>query len=100
MKTHVPSDLEIAQSTKLKPITEIAKSVGLKEDEIELYGGTKAKIKLETLKRIQNNPQAKYVDVTAITPTPLGEGKTVTTIGASLGLAKIGKKVITCIRQP
>src|SRR3989339_1097515 len=90
MKTHVPSDLEIAQSTKLKPITEIAKSVGLKEDEI----------KLETLKRIQNNPQAKYVDVTAITPTPLGEGKTVTTIGASLGLAKIGKNVLTCIRQP
>src|SRR3989339_2147957 len=90
MKTHVPSDLEIAQSTKLKPITEIAKSVGLKEDEI----------KLETLKRIQNNPQAKYVDVTAITPTPLGEGKTVTTIGASLGLAKINKNVITCIRQP
>ncbi|MBU0952426.1 MAG: formate--tetrahydrofolate ligase [Elusimicrobia bacterium] len=100
MKTAVPSDLEIAQSIKLKPITEIAKSTGINEDELELYGNTKAKIKLETLKRIKNNPQAKYVDVTAITPTPLGEGKTVTTIGASLGLAKIGKKVITCIRQP
>ncbi|OGS21451.1 MAG: formate--tetrahydrofolate ligase [Elusimicrobia bacterium RIFOXYA2_FULL_39_19] len=96
----VPSDLEIAQSIKLKPITEIAKSAGIKDDEIELYGNNKAKIKLDILNRVKNNKQAKYVDVTAITPTPLGEGKTVTTIGASLGLAKINKNVITCIRQP
>lgn len=96
----VPSDIEIAQSIPLKPIVEIAESAGIKRNELELYGDYKAKVKLEILDRVKNNPQAKYIDVTAITPTPLGEGKTVTTIGLSLGLAKIGKKVITCIRQP
>ncbi|MCX7941166.1 MAG: formate--tetrahydrofolate ligase [Endomicrobia bacterium] len=96
----IPSDIEIAQSIKLKPILEIAKDAGILPSEIELYGDYKAKVKLEILERIKNNPQAKYIDVTAITPTPLGEGKTVTTIGLSLGLAKLGKKVITCIRQP
>lgn len=96
----IPSDLEIAQSIKLKPILEIAKNAGILPSEIELYGDYKAKVKLDILERIKNNPQAKYIDVTAITPTPLGEGKTVTTIGLSLGLAKLGKKVFTCIRQP
>jgi len=96
----VPSDIEIAQSIKLKPITEIAEKCDIKREELELYGDTKAKIKLEILDRVKLRPQAKYIDVTAITPTPLGEGKTVTTIGLSLGLAKIGKKVITAIRQP
>ena len=74
--------------------------VGIKEDELELYGKYKAKIELSILQRLKNNPNGKYIDVTAITPTPLGEGKTVTTIGLSLGLAKIGKRVSTCIRQP
>jgi formate--tetrahydrofolate ligase len=96
----IPSDLEIAQSIKLKPIVEIAKNAGILQNEIELYGEYKAKVKLEILERIKNNPLGKYIDVTAITPTPLGEGKTVTTIGLSLGLAKLGKKVFTCIRQP
>ncbi len=96
----IPSDLEIAQSIKLKPILEIAKNAGILPNEIELYGDYKAKVKLEILERIKNNPLGKYIDVTAITPTPLGEGKTVTTIGLSLGLAKLGKKVFTCIRQP
>jgi formate--tetrahydrofolate ligase len=96
----IPPDIEIAQSIKLKPIEEIAKSVGVKRDELELYTDYKAKIKLEIVERIKSNPQAKYIVVTAITPTPLGEGKTVTTIGLSLGLNKIGKKVMTCIRQP
>jgi formate--tetrahydrofolate ligase len=96
----IPSDLEIAQSIKLKPIVEIAKNAGILQNEIELYGEYKAKVKLEILKRIKNNPLGKYIDITAITPTPLGEGKTVTTIGLSLGLAKLGKKVFTCIRQP
>ncbi|MFH2146179.1 MAG: formate--tetrahydrofolate ligase, partial [Candidatus Omnitrophota bacterium] len=84
------SDLDIAQSITLKPIDQIASSVGIKADELELYGNHKAKIKLEILNRLQNNPNAKYIDVTAITPTPLGEGKTVNTIGLSLGLNKIG----------
>jgi len=94
------SDIEIAQAAKLKPITEIAKQIGINEDELELYGKYKAKIELSILERLKNKPNGKYIDVTAITPTPLGEGKTVTTIGLSLGLAKIGKRVSTCIRQP
>lgn len=96
----VPSDLEIAQAAKLKPITEIAKEIGLKPEELELYGQYKAKVSLSVLNRLKNRSNGKYIDVTAITPTPLGEGKTVNTIGLSLGLAKLGKKVITCIRQP
>ncbi|MCS7231288.1 MAG: formate--tetrahydrofolate ligase, partial [Elusimicrobiota bacterium] len=94
------SNMEILQNIKLKPILEVAKNAGILPSELELYGDYKAKVKLEILNRIKNNPQAKYIDVTAITPTPLGEGKTVTTIGLSLGLAKIEKKVFTCIRQP
>ncbi|MDP3014398.1 MAG: formate--tetrahydrofolate ligase [Candidatus Subteraquimicrobiales bacterium] len=94
------TDLEIAQEAKMLPITEIAKSIGLDEDDIELYGKYKAKVNLEVLEKLKSRPNGKYIDVTAITPTPLGEGKTVTTIGLSLGLNKIGKKVITCIRQP
>jgi len=94
------SDLEIAQAAEMKPITEIAKDFGLEEDEIELYGKYKAKVSLNVLERLKDRPNGKYIDVTAITPTPLGEGKTVTTIGLSQGLGYIGKKVFTCIRQP
>ncbi|MCK4249203.1 MAG: formate--tetrahydrofolate ligase, partial [Candidatus Omnitrophica bacterium] len=96
----VPSDLVIAQAAKLKPITEIAKKIGLKENDLELYGQHKAKVSLAVLAGLKKKKNGKYIDVTAITPTPLGEGKTVTTIGLSLGLGKIGKNVITCIRQP
>jgi formate--tetrahydrofolate ligase len=96
----IKSDLEIAQSIKLKHITEIAEKAGINKNELELYGDSKAKVKLEILNRINKNKNGKYIDVTAITPTPLGEGKTVTTIGLSLGLAKLGKKVITTLRQP
>lgn len=94
------SDLEIAQSAKLKPILEIAGNAGVLEDELELYGKYKAKVHLDVLQRLKDRPNGKYIDITAITPTPLGEGKTVNTIGASLGLNKIGKRVFTCIRQP
>jgi formate--tetrahydrofolate ligase len=94
------SDIEIARESKLKPIAEIAEKIGIREDELELYGKYKAKVELSILDRIKDRPNGKYIFVTAITPTPLGEGKTVTTIGLSLGLAKIGKKVATCIRQP
>jgi formate--tetrahydrofolate ligase len=94
------SDLEIAQQCKMKPIREIARALGVRDDELELYGDHKAKVDLKILDRLKDKPKGKYIDVTAITPTPLGEGKTVTTIGASQGLAHIGKNVCTCIRQP
>ncbi len=96
----VPSDLEIAQAAELKPILQIAEQVGLGPDDLELYGKYKAKVHLEVLEKFADRPNGKYIDVTAITPTPLGEGKTVTTIGLSQGLHYIGKKVFTCIRQP
>ena len=93
-------DIEIARRAKLKPISEIASNAGILDSELEPYGHTKGKVHHSILKRIKNRPKGKLIVVTAITPTPLGEGKTVTTIGASLGMAKIGKKVFTCIRQP
>ncbi|SHK35614.1 formate--tetrahydrofolate ligase [Desulforamulus aeronauticus] len=96
----VPSDLEIAQAHQMIPIMEIAKGIGLDEDDIDLYGKYKAKISLDVLRKHADKPQGKLIDITAITPTPLGEGKTVTTIGLSQGLGKIGKKVITALRQP
>ncbi len=94
------SDIEIAQAAKIKPIKEIAESIGIKEEYLELYGNYKAKVSLEILDEIKSRPNGKYIDVTAITPTPLGEGKTVTTIGLSQALNRIGKKTITAIRQP
>ena len=100
IKHPVPADIDIAHAAELLPIKEVAKKVGLKEDELEAYGKYKAKIKLEVLDRLEDVPNGKYIDVTAITPTPLGEGKTVTTIGLSQGLHHIGETVFTCIRQP
>lgn len=100
MPKKVPSDLEIVRFAKLKPIKTIAKKMGLKEKELELYGEHKAKVSLSVLKRLKNKRNGKYVDVTAITPTPLGEGKTVTTIGLAMGLNRIGKRTTVCIRQP
>jgi formate--tetrahydrofolate ligase len=96
----VKSDLEIAQAATMRPILEVAKSIGIEEDDLDLYGRYKAKVHLDILQRVQGRPDGKYVDVTAITPTPLGEGKTVTTIGLSQALGVLGKKVVTCIRQP
>jgi len=94
------SDLEIAQKATMKPIVEIARALGIRDDELELYGNYKAKVDLKILDRLAGKPVGKYIDVTAITPTPLGEGKTVTTIGLSQALGFIGKRVCTCIRQP
>ncbi|HOR41959.1 MAG TPA: formate--tetrahydrofolate ligase [Atribacterota bacterium] len=94
------SDLEIAQNTEMVPIIEIAKSIGIQEEEIDLYGRYKAKVRAGILDSLKDRPQAKYIDVTAITPTPLGEGKTVTSIGLGQGLAKLGKKVINTLREP
>jgi len=86
--------------TRLKNILEIAKDLGIKESELELYGNYIAKIDLGILKRLKNRPRGKYILVTAITPTPLGEGKTVTTIGLSMALNKLGESAICCLRQP
>ena len=93
-------DLEIAQAATMRPILEIAEGIGISEDEIDFYGRYKAKVHLDIRNRLEGRPNGKYVDVTAITPTPLGEGKTVTTIGLSQALGYLGQKVITCIRQP
>ncbi len=94
------SDIEIAQAAEMKHIMEIAESIGLSEKHLELYGNYKAKVSLDVIEDFKDRPNAKYVDVTAITPTPLGEGKTVTTIGLAMALNRIGKKAVTCIRQP
>lgn len=97
--TKIPSDLEIAQKAKLKPIAEIAKQLGILDREIEPYGKYMAKISLDLLERLKNKPNGKFVTVTAITPTPLGEGKTVTAFGLGQALAKIGKRVCNTCRQ-
>ncbi len=94
------SDLEIAQKTEMLPIKEVAASIGIGEEDLELYGNYKAKVKLDILDRLADRPQAKYIVVTAITPTPLGEGKTVTAIGLGQGLVKLGKKTINTLREP
>jgi formate--tetrahydrofolate ligase len=94
------SNLEIIQSARKEPIVNIAGKIGLMPNEIELYGNDKAKISLDVLPRIADNPSGKYIVVTAITPTPLGEGKTVTAIGLSMALNRIGKRAVACIRQP
>ena len=97
----VPSDIEIAQAADIKLITQVAEEVGLLPSELEMHGEYKAKVRLEVLKRLKDVPDGKYVDVTAITPTPLGEGKSTTMMGLSQALgAHLGKNVITCIRQP
>ena len=94
------SDLEIAQRATLRPIVEIAEAAGIARDELELHGDHMAKVRLSLLERLADRPDGKLVLVTAITPTPLGEGKTVTTVGLSMALNRIGKKTITAIRQP
>lgn len=97
----VPSDIDIAQAAKLKTITQISEEAGLRPSELEVYGRYKAKVHLDVRDRLAKRKNGIYVDVTAITPTPLGEGKTTTTVGLSQALgAHLGRKVFTCIRQP
>ncbi len=100
MSGSVPSDLEIARGAALRPIDAVAAQIGLEPDELIPFGSTKAKVHLDALKRISARPRGKYVDVTAITPTPLGEGKTTTTVGLTQGLGRLGHEAIACIRQP
>ena len=94
------TDIEIAQTTKLKPIGEIAKKLNVNDDELEMYGKYKAKITPECFDRVKNNPDGKLILVTAINPTPAGEGKTTTTIGLGMALSKIGKKAVIALREP
>ncbi|HEX5207837.1 MAG TPA: formate--tetrahydrofolate ligase [Steroidobacteraceae bacterium] len=97
----VPRDIDIAQSATLLPIGEVAAKAGILPHELESYGRYKAKVSLAVRDRLKDAPNGKYIVVTAITPTPLGEGKTTTTVGLSQAIgAHLGKKVFTCIRQP
>lgn len=96
----VLSDIEIAQQTKLEPITAIANQVGLTDDDLELYGKYKAKISFDAIKRLSKNEDGKLVLVTAITPTPAGEGKTLTTIGLAQALNYMGHKAVVALREP
>lgn len=94
------TDVQIAQNASMLPIKEVAGQLGLSEDDLELYGKYKAKISLETIKKIENNQDGKLILVTAINPTPAGEGKTTTMIGLAQAMNKIGKKTIVAMREP
>ena len=95
-----PSDLEIARQAKLNPLPEIADGMGIGEHLLEPYGDSVAKIKLEAIEELEDRPLAKYVVVSAITPTPLGEGKTTTTVGLGQAFKHIGKRATVALRQP
>lgn len=94
------SDIEIAQQTKMQKISDVVKQLGISEDKLELYGNYKAKLSLESIKENAHKPDANLILVTAITPTPAGEGKSTTTVGLAQGLVKIGKKAFVALREP
>ncbi|HJJ46587.1 MAG TPA: formate--tetrahydrofolate ligase, partial [Methanocorpusculum sp.] len=94
------SDIEIAQQAKIKKITDVAASLDIAADEIELYGNYKAKISDELEKRLSKNKDGKLILVTAINPTPAGEGKSTTSVGLAEAMPKIGKKAMLCLREP
>eukprot|EP00960_Hanusia_phi_P052849 761696-Hanusia_phi.AAC.2 len=101
LEAKVPADIVIAQQAKLRDIRDIYKSVGLREEEIELYGTSKAKVSLSVRDRLKDEENGYYVCVAGINPTPLGEGKSTTTVGLTQALgAHLGKKVMACLRQP
>ncbi|MGI9053085.1 MAG: formate--tetrahydrofolate ligase [Ilumatobacteraceae bacterium] len=100
MTGELPSDLEIARAGSPKPLPEIAAQMGIGEHLLEPYGSSLTKIKLEAIDELADRPPAKYVVVTAITPTPLGEGKTTTTVGLGQAMARIGKRAVITLRQP
>jgi formate--tetrahydrofolate ligase len=99
MATYFPTSLEIAQSATLRPIAELAGDIGLEPSEIALFGPYQAKIDLSVLDRLANRPDAKLIDVTAITPTPAGEGKTTTSVSLTQGLGQLGKRPLLCLRE-
>ena len=94
------SDIKIAQQAKMQKITDVAAKLGISEDDIELYGKYKAKLSYDLIRRVKDKKDGKLILVTAITPTPAGEGKSTTTVGLAQGLAKLGKKVIVALREP
>src|SRR5438552_19011835 len=94
-----PSSLEIAQAAQLRPITEVAEAAGIEEDELEPYGRYKAKVSHAILDRLADVPDGRLIAVTAITPTPAGEGKTTTAVSLAQGLGTIGEKPIVCLRE-
>src|SRR3974390_2992730 len=94
------SAIEISQHAKLEPIEAVAAKAGIREEDLELYGKTKAKITLDLYRRLQNAPTGKLILVTAINPTPAGEGKTTTSIGLTDALSRLGKKALLCLREP
>src|SRR6476660_8121391 len=99
LDTTMPSSLRIAQEAELRPITEIAAAAGLLDEEVEPYGRYKAKVDLSVLDRLASKPDGKLIDVTAITPTKAGEGKTTTSVSLTQGLGHIGKQVALCLRE-
>src|SRR5215831_13734031 len=96
----IPSDLDIARAALLKPLDDIARALGIGEHLLEPYGESVVKLKLAAIDELADAPKAKYVVVTAVTPTPLGEGKTTTTVGLGQGFRHIGKRATVTIRQP
>lgn len=94
------SDIEIAQKAELKPITEIGASIGIPAEDLENYGPYKAKVSLKLTRELENKPMGHLILVTAISPTPAGEGKTTTTVGLGQALAQLGKKAMICLREP
>jgi formate--tetrahydrofolate ligase len=95
----MPSSLEIAQAATLRPIADLAAEIGLEPSEVELYGNYKAKVSLSVLDRLAQRPDGKLINVTAITPTPAGEGKTTTSVALTQGFGKLGKKPVLCLRE-
>src|SRR5690349_620716 len=96
----MPTSLEIAQLAELRPITEIAEAAGIDESELEQYGRYKAKVSHAVLDRLADAPDGKLIAVTAITPTPKGEGKTTTGVALTQGLGRIGERPVLCLREP
>ena len=99
MSTVMPSSLEIAQDATLRPILEVAAEAGLLAEEVEPYGRYKAKVDLSVIERLSDRPDAKLINVTAITPTPAGEGKTTTSVSLTQGMGVIGRKPVLCLRE-
>ena len=98
--TKIPSDIEIASASRKKPIVEIAAGLGIMEDELEMYGKYKAKISLDLFRRLAGKPEGKLILVTAVNPTPAGEGKTTVSVGLADGLTRLGKKAVVALREP
>src|SRR5256884_862674 len=95
----MPSSLEIAQAATLRPIADIAADIGLEQSEVELYGSYKAKVALSVLDRLADHPDGKLINVTAITPTPAGEGKTTTAVSLTQGFGRLGRRPVLCLRE-